>query len=149
MFTIILLLLGGKMNVYRESITLKTQTRGTIEITEQIQQMVYCANIKTGLCHIFLAHTSASLILCENADPSVRQDLEAFVSQWIKDDAALFLHNEEGDDDMPAHLRTIFTQNSLTIPIEENKLILGTWQGIYLWEHRKQPQQRNLTITIF
>jgi secondary thiamine-phosphate synthase enzyme len=134
---------------YRENITIKTQGRGTIEIAKQIQEIVCRAQGEVGLCHIFLAHTSASLILCENADPSVRHDLETFASQWFKDDRALYLHNAEGEDDMPAHLRTIFTQNSLIIPVERNELMLGAWQGIYLWEHRKQPHQRNLTITIF
>lgn len=103
-----------------------TSGRATIEITDDILQMVSLAKITTGLCHLFLHHTSASLIFCENADPVVRQDLENFTANWILDDKNLYEHNAEGRDDMPAHLRTIFTNSELSIPITKGKLALGT-----------------------
>lgn len=126
----------------------KTNGRGLINITEDIAQLVENTDITIGLCYLFLQHTSASLIFCENADPLVQQDLEAFIQRLIPDGDPLFLHVNEGDDDMPAHVRTVFTNNSLVIPIVKGKLGLGTWQGIYLWEHRLKSYHRKLVVTL-
>jgi secondary thiamine-phosphate synthase enzyme len=134
--------------ISQQTSTISTQGRGTYEITAQIQAMVRAAGLKTGLAHIFLHHTSASLILCENADPTVRHDLETFMARLVPDGAAWFEHNDEGPDDMSAHIRTILTQNSLTVPLTDGRCALGTWQGIYLWEHRHGPHRRRLTITV-
>jgi secondary thiamine-phosphate synthase enzyme len=135
--------------VIQESITLRTKGRGFTELSDRIQSVVQQASVATGVCHLFLQHTSASLILCENADPSVRRDLEQFFSHLVTDGDPRFSHSAEGPDDMPAHIRAILTQNDMSIPITNNRLVLGTWQGIYLWEHRTTPHQRRLTITIY
>ena len=101
-----------------------------------------------GLCNVFLHHTSASLILCENADPDVRRDLESFMSRLVKDGDSLYVHDAEGPDDMPAHVRTVLTQNSINVPVREGQLALGTWQGLYLWEHRHAPHRRRVSVTV-
>ena len=129
-------------------LTVNTSGRGTYDISHDIQKFVNGSSIELGLCHLFLKHTSASLILCENADPTVRMDLENFMSRIAPDGAPEYQHDMEGPDDMPAHIRTILTQNSLTIPISNGQCALGTWQGIYLWEHRTIPHTRQLTITL-
>lgn len=132
----------------QETLTIQTHQRGTLDITDSIKNIIAKATIKTGLCNLFLHHTSASIILCENYDPTVREDLEAFMQRLIPDGDKLFKHTLEGPDDMPAHIRTILTQNSLVIPITENKLNLGQWQGVFLWEHRTQGHLRKLTVTL-
>ncbi len=129
-------------------IEITTRGRGTYEITVDIQDTVAKSGIATGLCNIFLQHTSASLILCENADPDVQRDLEAFAQQLVPDGDPLFSHTMEGPDDMPAHIRTVLTSNSLSIPINAASCLLGTWQGIYLWEHRMASHQRTIVITL-
>lgn len=136
------------MNIQHKKFTIHTRGRGTIDITPEIKRYISESKVTTGLCQVFLQHTSASLIFCENADSDVRRDLEAFMERLIPDGDPVFVHTAEGDDDMPAHLRTILTQNSLTIPIIDEQLALGTWQGVYLWEHRIEPHQRNVIITI-
>ncbi len=136
------------MLLHQEQFSVHTQGRGTFDITQEIGNLIAKTKIQQGLCHLFLQHTSASLILCENADATVRKDLEAFMHRLVPDGDKLFLHTDEGPDDMPAHVRSILTQNSLTVPLNKGKLLLGTWQGIYLWEHRTAPHQRNLVITI-
>jgi secondary thiamine-phosphate synthase enzyme len=133
---------------HAEQFTITTKGRGTYEITERIERAVESAKIKRGLCHVFLHHTSASLILCENADPSVRRDLERFFARLAPDGDAIFSHTTEGDDDMPAHIRTILTQNSLTLPIDGGRCNLGTWQGVFLWEHRTSPHRRSVTVSV-
>ncbi|MFO1429093.1 MAG: secondary thiamine-phosphate synthase enzyme YjbQ [Candidatus Competibacteraceae bacterium] len=135
--------------ISQKSLTVATtRGRGTYEITAEIQAVARASGLKTGLIHVFVHHTSASLILCENADPAVRRDLETFMARLIPDGAAWFEHNDEGPDDMPAHVRTVLTQNSLTLPLTEGRCALGTWQGIYLWEHRRHPHRRQLTVTV-
>ena len=129
-------------------IDINTRGRGTINITSQINEVISTQGINSGLCHLFLQHTSASLILCENADPSVRTDLENFMARIAPDGDPVYTHDMEGDDDMPAHIRTILTQNSLTIPIMNGRCALGTWQGIFLWEHRSHGHQRKCLITL-
>lgn len=127
---------------------IKTQGRGMINITHRIADLVAKADVSTGICHLFLHHTSASLILCENADPLVQSDLETFMQRITPDGDPHFQHNAEGPDDMPAHVRTMLTQSFLVVPVTANKLSLGTWQGIYLWEHRLNSFERKLTVTV-
>jgi secondary thiamine-phosphate synthase enzyme len=134
--------------ISQQTFTVPTPSRGTYEVTAQVQAVVRAAGLKTGLVQVFVHHTSASLILCENADPTVRRDLETFMARLVPDGAAWFEHNDEGPDDMPAHVRTILTQSSLTIPLTDGRCALGTWQGIYLWEHRRSPHRRRLTVTV-
>lgn len=134
--------------IFQETLTISTPGRGLINITPSIANIVAKHSISTGLCHLFLQHTSASLSISENADPAVSTDLEAFMQRLIPDGDPLFKHTEEGPDDMPAHVRTVLTQTSLSIPITNQKLVLGTWQGIFLWEHRYQSHQRTITITM-
>ena len=129
-------------------LNIETKGRGTFDISNDIQKIVDENNIQSGLCHLFLQHTSASLILCENADATVRVDLENFMARIAPDGDPDYLHDMEGPDDMPAHIRTILTQNSLTIPIANGRCALGTWQGVYLWEHRTTGHRRKLVITL-
>ncbi len=118
-----------------------------MELTERVAAAVRESGVEDGLCHVFLHHTSASLILCENADPTVRRDLEAFFERLVPDGDRLFRHTSEGADDMPAHVRTVLTQNALTLPVSGGRLDVGTWQGLYLYEHRTAPHRRRVTIT--
>ncbi|MGD2083667.1 MAG: secondary thiamine-phosphate synthase enzyme YjbQ [Chromatiales bacterium] len=135
--------------VKQESFHTEThQGRGTYDITDQVAAVVKRSGADQGLCHVFVHHTSASLILCENADVVVRRDLEAFMRRLVPDGDPLYAHTAEGPDDMPAHVRTILTQSDLTLPITGGRPALGTWQGIYLWEHRTHPHRRKLTITV-
>ena len=134
--------------IYQKSLTVATRGRATYDISSHIMAIVKDAQIDTGLCHVFIHHTSASLMLCENADPDVRHDLEAFMSRLVPDGDALFQHTAEGPDDMPAHVRSVLTQTGLSIPVSAGRCALGTWQGVYLWEHRTQPHQRRVTVTV-
>ena len=132
----------------QEIISIRTQGRSTIDITQEVEELVARSSIEAGLCNLFIQHTSASLILCENADPDVRVDLENFMQQMVKDGDSLFRHTAEGPDDMPAHIRNVLTSSSLTIPIADGKCLLGTWQGIYLWEHRLNTHVRKIVVTV-
>lgn len=134
--------------ILQHTLTLRTDGRGTYDITREVQRQVRASGVRIGLCHVFVQHTSASLVLCENTDPTVRRDLEAFLARLIPDGDRLFHHRDEGPDDMPAHLRAILTNMDLTVPISEGVCALGTWQGIYLYEHRARGQQRRITLTI-
>ena len=133
---------------HSESLTIDTTGRGTIELTQRVQSAVADSKIPQGLCNVFVHHTSASLILCENAAAEVRRDLERFFARLIPDGDPIFRHDDEGPDDMPAHIRSILTQNSISIPIQDGRCDLGVWQGIYLWEHRAAPHRRRLTISV-
>lgn len=132
----------------QKTLTFRTRGRGTTEITSEVERAVREAGVKTGVCNVFLQHTSASLILCENAAPAVRQDLETILSRLAPDGDPEYAHDDEGADDMAAHARSVLTTNSLQIPVSEGKLALGTWQGIYLWEHRLAPHARNVVVTV-
>ncbi|MFP3874370.1 MAG: secondary thiamine-phosphate synthase enzyme YjbQ [Thiohalophilus sp.] len=132
----------------QEQFSVSTRGRGTYDITASVRKVIEGAGIETGLCHVFVHHTSASLILCENADPAVRRDLETFMAHVVPDGDPMFEHIDEGPDDMPAHVRTILTQTDLTLPVSGGRCALGTWQGIYLWEHRTAAHQRRITVTI-
>ncbi len=134
--------------LHQESFTVQTKGRGTYETTDEVQQIVSDAGISVGLCHVFVHHTSASLMLCENADPTVRHDLETFMAKVAPDGDPMFRHTLEGPDDMPAHIRTVLTQTGLSIPVSNGRCELGTWQGIYLWEHRTAGHRRKLTVTV-
>lgn len=134
--------------IHRETFTLATAGRGTYEITERVDAAVAAAGVREGLCSVFLHHTSASLILCENADPSVRRDLEAFFARLAPDGDPLFRHVAEGPDDMPAHVRTVLTQNSISVPVAGGRCDLGTWQGLFVWEHRHRGHRRRITVTV-
>jgi secondary thiamine-phosphate synthase enzyme len=132
----------------QRELTVETSGRGSYDLTDSIRDAVRDAGITSGLCHVFLRHTSASLMLCENADPVVLQDLERFMSRLVPDGAPMFSHTAEGPDDMPAHVRSVLTHNDLTVPIRNGKPDLGTWQGIYLWEHRLTAHRRSITLTL-
>ncbi|HEY1555442.1 MAG TPA: secondary thiamine-phosphate synthase enzyme YjbQ [Kofleriaceae bacterium] len=133
---------------HRGELTVATKGRGTYDLTKRIADIVGASSARDGLATIFVHHTSASLIVCENADPSVRTDLEAFAARLVPDGDPIFTHDAEGDDDMPAHVRSVLTQTSIGVPIAAGRLALGTWQGIYLWEHRKAPHDRRVSVTI-
>lgn len=133
---------------FQQRLSVATKGRGTVEITRDIASLVASSGADSGLCHVFLQHTSASLVYCENADPNVRADLETFMGDLAADGDPRFIHDQEGPDDMPAHIRSVLTHAEITVPIESGHLALGTWQGIYLWEHRTSPHQRTLLVTI-
>lgn len=126
----------------------KTPGRGTYVITREVEAAVSQADIDTGMVQIFTQHTSCSLLISENADPAVRRDLEAFMQRLTPDGDPLYEHQDEGPDDMSAHVRTMLTNPDLTVPVTAGRCALGTWQGIYLWEHRTAPQVRSITITV-
>jgi secondary thiamine-phosphate synthase enzyme len=134
--------------VFQTQLRFSTTGRGTYNISQQIAEAIAQSGIKTGIAHIFLQHTSASLVLCENADPSVRSDLEAFMARLVPDGDPIFKHQDEGPDDMPAHIRAILSGDSLSIPVRKGKSDLGLWQGIFLWEHRLHPYKRQVSLTI-
>jgi len=134
--------------IAQQTLTFHTRGRGTTDISADVQRAVTESGIKTGLCTVFLQHTSASLILCENADPDVRKDLEMLLQRLAPDGDPAYVHDTEGPDDMAAHARSILTSNSLTIPVAEGKLMLGTWQGLYLYEHRTAPHSRSVVVTV-
>lgn len=136
------------MNAYQEQLTLKTSGKSFTRITSKIQDVVSSSGIQTGLCTVFLRHTSASLIIQENADPDVLTDLERFFAKLIPEDGVSYIHAAEGADDMPAHIRSVLTKTSEQIPIARGKLLLGTWQGIYLWEHRQRGHHREIVVHI-
>ncbi|HZI15537.1 MAG TPA: secondary thiamine-phosphate synthase enzyme YjbQ [Myxococcus sp.] len=133
---------------HAKELTVATRGRGFTDITSDVQRAVTESGARQGLCTVFLHHTSASLLLCENADPDVRRDLESFFSRLVKDGDPLFVHDAEGPDDMPAHVRTVLTQNSLSIPVKDGAADLGTWQGVYVWEHRTAPHRRRVTVAV-
>jgi len=123
-----------------------TRGRGLYEFTDQVAGWISRNKFQAGLLTLHLRHTSASLLIQENADPDVRDDLERFFARLVPDGDRLFVHTAEGDDDMPAHVRTALTTVNLSIPVDHGRLTLGTWQGIYLWEHRRSPHYRSLSL---
>jgi secondary thiamine-phosphate synthase enzyme len=136
------------MRQFQQTLTLETNGPGLLEFTEKIAQIVADSGILTGVAYIFCRHTSASLLIQENADPDVQRDLVAFFKRLVPDGDPIFVHRAEGPDDMPAHVKTALTQTTLTIPIADGALMLGTWQGIYLFEHRRRPHTRNVVVHI-
>ncbi len=134
--------------MFQKPLEFRTKGRGTTEITQHIERAVADSGIRTGLCVVFLQHTSASLILCENADADVRRDLETLFARLAPDGDPAYVHDTEGPDDMAAHARAVLTSNSLSIPVADGNLLLGTWQGLYLWEHRHAAHTRSIIVTV-
>jgi secondary thiamine-phosphate synthase enzyme len=131
-----------------KQLAVETHGQGLYEITAAVQTEVRSANVKEGLCTLFVRHTSASLVIQENADPSAKRDLERWIARLVPEGDPFYTHDAEGPDDMPAHIRAALTASSLSIPIVNEKLALGTWQGIYLWEHRRRGSRRDLVLHI-
>ena len=134
--------------IEQHSLEVQTQGRATIDITRDIENLLGNSQIEQGLCHVFVHHTSASLIVTENADADVRRDLETYLARLVKDGDPAYLHDQEGPDDMAAHIRSVLTQTEISVPIRQGRLALGTWQGLFLWEHRYQAHRRRLTVTL-
>ena len=132
----------------QQTISIQTQGRATIDITGEVERVLRATSIEQGLCHVFVHHTSASLIITENADTDVRRDLENYIAKLVVDGDPAYLHDQEGPDDMAAHIRSVLTQSEITIPVRAGRLALGTWQGLYLWEHRYRAHRRNITVTL-
>jgi len=135
--------------MFRRELTVRTSGRGFIELTQDIASAVRSSGIAEGLCNAFVPHTSASLLAGENWDESVRRDLEAFMSRLVPDGDPRYEHAAEGPDDMPAHIRAALTQSSIVLPVAGGKPQLGTWQGIYLWEHRAAAHERRVLVTVW
>lgn len=134
--------------IHQQTLEFRTRGRGTQEITAELQRAVAACGIRTGVATVFLQHTSASLVLCENADPDVRRDLETLLARLVPDGDRAYRHDTEGPDDMAAHARTVLTASSLTLPVSGGRLALGTWQGLYLYEHRSAPHSRSIVVTV-
>jgi len=131
-----------------KQLTVNTSEQGLHEFTDDVQAVVRAAGIEEGLCTLFVRHTSASLLIQENADPSAKRDLERWLSRLVPEHDALYTHQNEGPDDMPAHIKSALTATSLSIPVSEGRLALGTWQGIFLWEHRSSGARREIVIHV-
>ena len=132
----------------QQTISLSTHGQGTTEITAQVRDILRDSGLTTGTVNVFCQHTSCSLVLMENADASARQELEAFMQKLVPEDEPYFVHTIEGPDDMPSHIKMALTRNSETIPFADGRLLLGTWQGLFLWEHRDAPHTRQLVVTV-
>jgi len=138
--------MGMTQKMKQHQLTIPTQGRGFYDVTPKINALL--GGVDVGLCNVFIRHTSASLLINENSDPNVQKDLEAFMQRLVKDGDPLYKHIEEGTDDMPSHIRCALTATTLTIPIMEGRLALGTWQGVYLWEHRFAHNERKIIISV-
>ena len=136
------------MDCFQQELSIETRPRSFANITAELRRIVGDSGIGTGMCTVFVRHTSASLVIQENADPDVQRDLEAFLSRLVPDGDPLYIHVAEGDDDMPAHVKTALTRTSEQIPIRGARLVLGTWQGIYVWEHRVGRQRRDVVVHV-
>lgn len=136
------------MPAHSHQFNVLTRGKGTIEITHEVEAAVAASGISTGTVTVFVKHTSASLIIMENADPSARRDLERFFDHLVPEDTPYFIHTAEGPDDMPSHIRMALTRTSEVIPIIHGRMTLGTWQGIFLFEHRRAPHRREVTIAV-
>lgn len=134
--------------VVQQTFDVATRGRGFESLTEKVTAVLSQSRVRTGLCNVFTQHTSASLLITENADSAVRRDLERFMQRVAPDGSPDYEHDAEGPDDMPAHIRSVLTSATLTVPIAEGELQLGTWQGIYLWEHRHSGHRRQIVVTI-
>lgn len=134
--------------MHQDRLSIDTKGRGLYEITSQVAKVVGDSGIQAGLCHCYIHHTSASLVITENADPQVLRDMEAFLDRLVPDGDDLFRHTAEGPDDMPAHVRSVLTTTEASVPVTEGRLDLGTWQGIFLFEHRRRPHERRVTVTL-
>ena len=136
------------MHVYHDQLEVRTHGKGLYEITDDVHSKIDNRQVRNGTVTVFVQHTSCSIVIMENADPTARRDLEAFFDRLVPEDADYFTHDSEGSDDMPSHIRMVLTRTSETVPIVDGKMQLGTWQGIFLFEHRRAPHRRNVLITI-
>ena len=136
------------MHVHHDRLELRTRGKGLYEITDDVQAKVDRCDVRNGTVTVFVQHTSCSLVVMENADPTAGRDLEAFFDRLVPEDADYFTHGSEGSDDMPSHIRMALTRTSETLPIADGKMQLGTWQGVFLFEHRRAPHRRKILITI-
>ena len=134
---------------FQKTFDIRTRGRGTTDITAEVARIVAGSAIATGVAQVFVQHTSCSLMITENADPDVLRDLETLAGRWAPDGDPAYRHDTEGDDDMAAHARSVLSGSSVSVPVGNNALMLGTWQAIYLWEHRTQPHSRTVVVTIF
>jgi secondary thiamine-phosphate synthase enzyme len=133
--------------IAQHNFTVHTRGRGLVEVTDPLRDALAKSGVHAGIANIFVHHTSCSLIVSENADPTVLADLERFFARLVPDGDPIFRHDAEGPDDMPAHVRSVLTAVSLTVPVHGGQLALGTWQGVFVWEHRSEPHQRKLTVS--
>lgn len=136
------------MSAHTDSFTIQTRGKGTYEITEAVERIVRESGVRTGIVTVFVQHTSASLVIYENADPSARVDLNAFFERLVPEGADYFVHTDEGPDDMPSHLRMVLTRTSEVVPLAQGRMQLGTWQGIFLFEHRRAPHRRSVVVSV-
>jgi secondary thiamine-phosphate synthase enzyme len=136
------------MNICHDRIEVRTNGKGLYEITDEVQSKINRCGVRNGTATVFVQHTSCSVIIMENADPTARRDLEEFFDRLVPEDADYFRHGSEGSDDMPSHIRMVLTRTSETVPIVDGKMQLGTWQGIFLFEHRRAAHRRNVSLTI-
>lgn len=136
------------MAAHCKSFTVRTHGKGTVEITRDVAEIVRQSGIRSGVVTVFVRHTSASLVIMENADPSARRDLERFFEQLVPEDTPWFIHTAEGPDDMPSHIRMALTRTSEVIPVMDGRMTLGTWQGIFLFEHRRAPHHREIVVSV-
>jgi len=136
------------MTAYQQAIDIRTRGRGSYDISAEVQAIVAESGVATGICQVFCCHTSASLVLTENADPDVRSDLESFLARLVPDGDPIYRHTLEGPDDMSAHVRSVLTQSGLSLPVGGGRCRLGTWQGVFLWEHRAIGHTRSVIVTV-
>ena len=136
------------MNICHDQIEIRTNGKGLYEITDEVQSKIDKCGVQNGTATVFVQHTSCSLIIMENADPTARRDLEEFFDRLVPEDADYFEHSSEGSDDMPSHIRMVLTHSSETIPVAEGRMQLGTWQGIFLFEHRRAAHRRKIVVTV-
>jgi secondary thiamine-phosphate synthase enzyme len=136
------------MSICQDRIEIRTNGKGLYEITDEVQSKIDKCGVRNGTATVFVQHTSCSVIIMENADPTARRDLEEFFDRLVPEDADYFTHASEGSDDMPSHIRMVLTRTSETVPIVNGKMQLGTWQGIFLFEHRRAPHRRKASITV-
>jgi secondary thiamine-phosphate synthase enzyme len=136
------------MRIYHYQLEVRTHGKGLYEITDEVQSKVESSGVQTGTVTVFIQHTSCSVVIMENADPTARRDLEEFFERLVPEDADYFTHNSEGSDDMPSHIRMVLTRTSETVPIVDGKMQVGTWQGIFLFEHRRAAHRRKVLITM-
>ena len=136
------------MSIFHDRIEVRTNGKGLYEITDEVQSKIDKGGVQNGTVTVFVQHTSCSIIIMENADPTARRDLEEFFNRLVPEDVDYFTHGSEGSDDMPSHIRMVLTRTSETVPIVDGKMQLGTWQGIFLFEHRRAPHRRKVLVTI-
>jgi secondary thiamine-phosphate synthase enzyme len=134
--------------IFQRILRFRTRGRGTTDITREVARIVAASGVRSGLCTAFVQHTTASLLLCENADPNVRLDLETLFARLAPDGDPAWRHDAEGPDDMSSHARSVLCGPSVTVPVAGGRLALGTWQGLYLWEHRRAPHERSVVVTV-